>query len=443
MSGQLQNIPSIWTAVTHWLAYSVYIGMLPQRFGKRLSVLIYGIFLVIQCVYHGLISDLQGMAFNMAMILFACLTLLPFFVLCKIRWENAVYYCARAFILGAFAVSLAWQFYSYYAQRAVFLEGPLGRTVFMILGCGAIIFGMYLLERSRKKELREMRVSPVAAGVSVAMALIIYILSSLSYSTLETPFGGETDAQAFNIRSLVYLGGVAILYAYHLQLCDAYVRQELDALQGVLNMQYTNYCLSQESVELVNRKYHDLKHQIQALRAEIGTEQKLDYLDQMEQEIRAYEALNQTGNKVLDTILTSKSVFCQNHDIQFTCVVDGHALDFMSVIDLSTLFGNAMENAIESVSRLPNPEHRLIHLSVARQKGFVRIRLENRCDQSLVLTEFPGTTKQDKRNHGYGLKSIRSTAEKYGGSAVVRAENGWFELRILIPVDGESKTIQR
>lgn len=436
MNSQLQNIPSIWTALSHWLAYMVYIGFLPKRLrGGYFGTAALGL-LVVQCVYHGLIWNLQGMEFNTAMILFAGLTLIPFFLLGKIRWENAVYYCARAFIWGAFAVSLAWQLYVYYAQRIPLLGGSLGQVLFMLVVCGGIMFGMYMLERSRRKEIREMGVSAMAAGAAVLMAFIIYILSSLSFSTLETPFGGETYAEAFNIRSLVYLGGVAILYAFHLQLCDAHVRQELDTLQGVLNMQYTNYRLSQESVDLVNRKYHDLKHQIEVLRAEIGTEQKMDCLDQMEQEIRAYEALNQTGNKVLDTILTSKSVFCQNHDIRFTCVVDGGALDFMGVMELSTLFGNALDNAIEGVSQIRDPEQRLIHLSVARQKGFVRIRLENRCAENIVVgAELPGTTKKDTRFHGYGLKSIRATAEKYGGSATVRAEGGWFELRVLIPIE--------
>lgn len=47
----------------------------------------------------------------------------------------------------------------------------------------------------------------------------------------------------------------------------------------------------------------------------------------MEQEIRSYEAQNKTGNEVLDTILTSKSLYCQQHGITLTCVADGAALD--------------------------------------------------------------------------------------------------------------------
>ena len=68
-------------------------------------------------------------------------------------------------------------------------------------------------------------------------------------------------------------------------------------------MQKENYRVSAESVELVNRKYHDLKHQIQLLRSEISAGDKLQYLDEMEREIQSFETQNKTGNKVLDTLL--------------------------------------------------------------------------------------------------------------------------------------------
>ena len=91
------------------------------------------------------------------------------------------------------------------------------------------------------------------------------------------------------------------------------------------------------------------------LRSETS-EEKAHYLDAMEQEIRSYEAQNKTGNEVLDTILTSKSLYCQQHGITLTCVADGAALDFMDTMDLCSLFGNALDNAIESVEKLPDSE---------------------------------------------------------------------------------------
>ena len=82
---------------------------------------------------------------------------------------------------------------------------------------------------------------------------------------------------------------------------------------------------------------------------------------------------------------------------------------------------------------MPDPEQRLIVLSVSQQKGFVKMQVRNRYQSGETITSLPATTKRDKRYHGYGLKSIRSTVEKYGGSVAVHGEDGWFELGVLIP----------
>ena len=83
----------------------------------------------------------------------------------------------------------------------------------------------------------------------------------------------------------------------------------------------------------------------------------------MEQEIRSYEAQNKTGNEVLDTILTSKSLYCQQHGITLTCVADGAALDFMDTMDLCSLFGNALDNAIEGTAKVAARQRATAHPS--------------------------------------------------------------------------------
>ena len=55
-----------------------------------------------------------------------------------------------------------------------------------------------------------------------------------------------------------------------------------------------------------------------------------------------------TGNEILDTILTEKSLICENSGIHINCVADGSLLAFMNPVDLYTLFGNALDNAIEA-----------------------------------------------------------------------------------------------
>lgn len=437
MSTELQNIPPVWTGVSHGLSILLYMGLLPQRVKGWRFWAGTAAFSLVQCVCMAGVGQLEGMAFNLSTALAALLSLMPFLCLCRTRRENAACSCARAFILGGFTASLSWQMYTFFRGGSSVLDTVWARTAFMLLFYAAVFGVMYLLERRYQREMGEISISPLSCGATLLMSLAIYVVSSLSYAPIKTPFGGVSDAEAFNIRTLVYFGGVCMLYASHVQQCDAQVRIEKDALQSILDMQYNSYLASQESIDLVNRKYHDMKHQIALLRSELNTGEKLGILDRMESEIRAYEAQNKTGNQVLDTILTSKSLVCQNSGIHLTVVAEGAALDFMDVVDLSSLFGNALDNAIEAVGRLPDPEQRLISLTVCRQKDFLRIRVENRCEQELVLeNRLPHTTKADKGLHGYGLKSILATADKYSGSATIHAADGWFALSILIPLSG-------
>ena len=234
---------------------------------------------------------------------------------------------------------------------------------------------------------------------------------------------------------MVDAGGIAILYAHLTQCCEIRVRMELDVVQNVLQNQYVQYKQSRESIELINYKYHDLKHQIAFLRSENDPEKRNEFLNRMEDEIKQYEAQNKTGNKVLDTVLTAKSMYCAKHGITFTCVADGTLLDFMDTMDICSIFGNALDNAIECEKKIEDKEKRLIHVTVSKQKKFLILRFENYYEEKLQYKEGKLiTTKKEKGFHGYGIKSIRYTVNKYDGAVSIDTDNNWFDMKILIPV---------
>ena len=158
----------------------------------------------------------------------------------------------------------------------------------------------------------------------------------------------------------------------------------------------------------------------------------------MEQAILTQEAMIDTGNHVLDVVLTTKSLYCSQHHITFNCMADGKLLQFIHVKDICSIFGNALDNAIESVMQIEDEQKHLIILNVTQKKQFLLIECENFTNNRPVPSgTFPPTSKTDKRNHGYGLKSIKAAAEKYGGSVSVSSENQWFTLKILIPLPHE------
>ena len=141
----------------------------------------------------------------------------------------------------------------------------------------------------------------------------------------------------------------------------------------------------------------------------------------------------ETGNEALDTILTEKSLACSNEDIVLSCIADGAALDFMSPSDIYSFFGNALDNAIEAVRQVSDPERRNITLNVARQGKMVAVSIENFYELMPRFQDgLPTTTKANKANHGFGVKSMQATCARYNGLLHVGAKDGVFYLNALL-----------
>ncbi|MCD8326811.1 MAG: GHKL domain-containing protein [Lachnospiraceae bacterium] len=360
-----------------------------------------------------------------------------FMLLCMdASWLTVGYCFVRAFVLSELAASVEWQMY-YYLVSSGMETGIFVEFGFMLMIYGVVFVCMYLLERGAAEDGRCETVQSREFVTALCIGVLIFVISNLSFLTLDTPFSGSVELDIYNIRTFVDLSGMAVLFANHMQLREQSAKYEVNVIQNILETQYVQYKQSRESIELVNRKYHDLKHQIAALRAEPDAAVREAFLDAMEEDIRTYEAQNKTGNSVLDTVLTSKSLYCQKHKIVLTTVADGSLLNFMDAMDICTIFGNALDNAIEAVLEIEDKEKRLIHLTLTAQKGFVLIRVENYFEGKLKFDGgMPVSTKGDERFHGYGVKSIRYSAEKYGGTVSISAEKNWFDLKVLIPAQG-------
>lgn len=318
--GDLADIPRLYTALAEWLACLVYIlSLLPE---KRGSLRFWGLaagMLAVQSIFLVATDDVPLPLWIPCMLAAIGLMFLFLFLACGRGALNAGYYTVRAFILAEFGASLEWQLYYHYANLAG-QDSFLARLAFLAV-VYAVVFGlMFLLEARSHAAEHPITITPRELANAAIIGASAFLISNLSYTQADTPFSSQYVSDIFNIRTLVDLGGIAILYAYHLQRAELQVRHELETMDSILRSQYAQYQQSRESIDLINRKYHDLKHQIAALRAEPDAERRSAWLDEMESDINAYEAQNKTGNQVLDVLLTGKSLYCQKHDIHLTTV---------------------------------------------------------------------------------------------------------------------------
>lgn len=247
--------------------------------------------------------------------------------------------------------------------------------------------------------------------------------------------GCQTPLNVSVIRIvLCYFGLVAVAaIGYGLQFRET--QQESQFIRRLMKEHHEQHMLRKETIEEINRECHDLKHQLALMHSAKDTELRAEYTRKMEEITTRYENLVQTGNSVLDLILTEKQTLCSKREISLTYMVDPEPLDTLSAMDLCTVFDNALDNAIEAVSSIQDKEKRLINLYVSQKGKLLYILVENYYEHSLHWKDGELiTTKANRSYHGYGLKSIRYAVTQYNGETNIHTEDNWFKLSIVIPL---------
>jgi len=431
------DIPRVYTGIAEWGACFMYCLILPIRLKGWRFAACAAAALFVQCAFLILTQYAPTPLWIFCMLLAFLLMFLFMKIMSGRHWHRVLYITFQAFILAEFAASLEWQLdFFFLSQKTGTIVFPqISSIVLMLLVYSAVFCAAAWIEKKLLRSGDRVDLSLLEIAAAGITALLTFVLSNLSFITSRTPFSAQIEPDIFTVRTLVDLAGLAILYTYQSRIGQLNSQRELLEVSSMLKSQYDSYRSYQDTIDIINLKYHDLKHALVGVRAEKDPEKRSAILDAMEEELESYKPEKQTGNYVLDAVIAGKSIRCRNAGISMTCVADGQLLDFMHVTDICSIFGNALDNAVENTALVTDPDKRLIHLLVTSRRDFVFIQVRNYCENE--LREQGGellSTKKDSAGHGYGIRSIRYAVEKYGGTVTYRIKGRIFELNILIPL---------
>lgn len=431
MQSIYHDIPRLYTAVAEWAACMVYILLLGKSY-RRSNFAIKSIAaLVVQILYLEITGELPNVLWIPCMVTAALLMYLFIIFSLKVTAREGLYCWAKAFLLAELAASLEWQIHTYFVATRV--QSYILQFAILIVVYAAVFALAYKMEKKMfsKTYLEQLSLKEVLAAVGCVVA--IFAFSNMSFVITNEAFTPRIKSDIFLIRTLIDIMGVVILYAFQSRICEYAAEAEMSAMQNALNNQYMQYCNYLDNFEMMQIMRHDLKHQITGLRAETDAEERKKWLDGMEEELNANEINMNTGNSVLDAILGAKSLQAKKNHIQMTCVINGELLNFIDVADICSIFGNALDNALENAIMIHDEKKRLINISVLEQKAFIIVKIANYCENPVEIKsgKIPETTKANKKDHGFGLKSIRKSVEKYEGTVTMGMDQGWFVLNLL------------
>lgn len=260
------------------------------------------------------------------------------------------------------------------------------------------------------------------------------ILSLTCFLVLVVPdvvrneIGQSGIAEIFVYRFYLFSCGVFILFMLNSVDFQSKYRQEKAIMERMLTEEQKQYQQLKESMDIINMRCHDLKHQLDNFSDHLTCQE----IESLHEAMDFYDSNIKTGCEVLDVVLHSSLMRCKKNEIQLTCLADGTALNFMDVSHLYSLLNNALSNAIEAAAKLTEPGKRTISLKVACQNNVVTIEVTNYFNNSLPLPG--GTSKEDQNRHGFGTMSMRYIVDQYGGNLTVHTERDIYCLCISIPI---------
>lgn len=306
--------------------------------------------------------------------------------------------------------------------------GPSWEFVHRMVTCLLILTLCTAFSRALRKNREAAVNNRQLLGIVSAVLLGDLVLSYLPIQLYGRVVAGQPVENAYAI--LCCLLTLALQSGMLLQ---SKLLREQEALRTLWAMDKQQYALTKRSVDLINTRSHDLKKQISLL---LASPDKSDETRSALQEVRLaiddYDRQAKTGNPALDVLLTQKLMQADAQRTSLTYLVDGAEFARLGEVDLYAIFGNLLDNALEATAQIDDTARRVISLRAVRTRQMLVVSCEN------YVADGPAggigaTTKHDRDNHGFGLRSTQMAVERHGGNLEAEAAGAVFRVRAVLP----------
>lgn len=250
---------------------------------------------------------------------------------------------------------------------------------------------------------------------------------------------GQTQLPVLQLSAvqvvLLLFVSAALLFFLYRWLMPRLVDQRIHTYQSsLLEQQY-------QEIDDLYRQMRGLKHDfhnhVQVLQAYLALERYEEmqtYLAALNTQITNIDTAIKTGNIMLDSILNSKISYAESHAIAVdaTCRMPHGVV--LSDIELCTVVGNLMDNAIEGALTLPDAADRFIRVYIRDMKDQLYIYVANSYQGRRKRKGGQYQTTKEGKDHGFGLRSIDSIVQRYDGYLNRQSEEEVFVTEVMLPL---------
>lgn len=206
---------------------------------------------------------------------------------------------------------------------------------------------------------------------------------------------------------------------------------ENEYLKDRIDMQLKYYRQVQEKEEEIRKINHDIKNNLQVIYSLKSEEDKENFINKIDLSLEKYELVKYSENDILNIVLNTKVNEAKSKNIKIDIILKNN-ISFMEDIDISNLFSNILDNAIENCL---NKNGEKIDFSIIKNMNYVVIKCSNPYKENIKLDKHKKIKSRKSDNHGYGLKIIEEITNKYNGNLKIEYDDKIFTILIMIPVE--------
>lgn len=298
------------------------------------------------------------------------------------------------------------------------LRNPV-RILLLFITKALLVFTLIILTNIFEKK-------KVIFHVSQCIVMAIVLLTTFFAGVVLEEIVIDTDVASWEVSAIVIcMIAINILLFFVLYLTSS--RNRVENNQALLKLQIANEQQKlQDSIRWnteVNTLRHDLKNHLLCIS---------EYIEKLTGQVKKELPYHMMTNSVaVNAILDLKKLVCDENQIDIKYFVL-EELPKIDETDLCVILANLLDNAMEAASK---EEKRQIRLSMEIIGNYFRIVVQNQIAESVLKNNKElGTTKKNRKIHGFGLQSVEDAVERNDGMSNFSEENGWFVADVMLKI---------
>lgn len=266
-----------------------------------------------------------------------------------------------------------------------------------------------------------------ATPFGIVLSVVLLTTTEEERIWMEMPDGFK----GYNILGLLLLSLLSFIGLFQAVIVLAR-QQQLEEQNMLAEVNQSYYAAMEQQHFAIRRLKHDLANHL-AVAVTLPEAQREDYIKSLMEDSAFGRSLRYCADPVVNAVLTVKEEQMSRYGIRLEARIDiPKELPFEKT-DICALFSNALDNAGEACRRLPETE-REVSVKSRAQKGLFCLEVTNPtvgAQKNLLLQ----TSKADKENHGFGLRSMKEVVERNRGAMEIRVEGERFEVFLYMPLE--------